>query len=111
MRRSSARINSESKLGDCNRIFAGTIRNVNAAFRSCGNVDRVVAGARAHDQFIGPAASIGSVTFVPLTTSTSGDTWRIALSKSVVFQIRLIGNVATEGLQAIESGLFKFVSY
>ena len=56
-----------------------------------------------------PASSIGAVTFVPRTTSTSAPLDRDRLRQRVVLQVRLVDDLAAGGLQAVDAALLELV--
>src|SRR6185369_9342732 len=91
----------ESKLGHGDRVFTGTIRNVNAALRSGGDVDRVVTGAGAHDQFHWSSVEHRLSHFRSSHDENIGRFLANRRNKRVVFQIRLVRDIATERLQAV----------
>src|SRR6202008_1378788 len=94
----------KSEFGNGDRIFAGTVRNIDPALRSGRNIDRVVARARACHQLHWSSLEHR---FCYFRTSDNQYVRRFRsnrVDKSVVFQIGLIRNLAAERLQTIPAG-------
>ena len=99
----------EHELGHGNRVLAGAIRHVDSALRRCGNVNRVEAGARADDE--GKRAGLehrrgnGAAADDEHVGGHVADRPR----QPIVFEVRLIHDLAPGRLQAVYSRLLEVV--
>jgi hypothetical protein len=99
----------EREFGDGNRVLAGTVRHVDAARRSRGDVDGVVARTRAHHERQRTAfehrrrdRSAAHHQDVRRGLANRG-------GERLVFQIRLVQDFAAGGLQTVDPRLFELV--
>ena len=99
----------EGELGDRDRILAGAVRDVDAALRRGGDVDRVVAGAGAHHER--ERSAFEHRPGHRRTAHHEDVSRRLAhgLHQRLVLQIRRVDDLAPGGLQPVDPALFKFV--
>ena len=108
-RRSSASISANDELGDRDRVLARTVRHVDSAASTRRDIDGVDARSGANDQRQLPGVEHRSSTCVERTTSTCAPLEASAAASVVVFEIRLVDDIAPERLQAVDAGLFELV--
>src|SRR3954468_1349895 len=99
----------ERELGDGDGVLAGAVRHVDAALRCRGDVDRVVAGAGADHQRQRAGLEHRRGDGGPADDEHIGRRIADRRGQRVVFEIRLIDDVAAGGFQAVETALLELV--
>ena len=97
------------QFGDGNRVLARTIRDVNASLRRGSDVDRVVARTGPHHQRQGPGLEHRRRHRRTANYEHLGRGRPNGVGERLVFQVRLVDDVAAGRVETVDATLLEFV--
>jgi hypothetical protein len=101
----------EGQLGDGDRILAGAVRDVDAALRGPGHVDRVVARPRANDERQPPGIEHRRRHFGAANNQDVRRAGRDRLRERIFLEIGIVDDIAARSLEPLDTALLELVCY